>query len=98
MSKGRTSLSEIMGKAGAASSGKLSLSHLPDILGDAIPEMPPNPIGKHRLVTALKQRFGEGFRNIPGVAGLITEFDEKIKYEQRLAALKQLKYTPKART
>ncbi len=80
-----------MGKGGADSGRSLTLAQLPDILGEAIPEMPANAIEKHRLVTALRNRFGSDFRNIPGVRGLISEFEENIVYENRLTALKELR-------
>jgi hypothetical protein len=90
---GRASLSELIGKAGGKS-GKLSLEQLPEILGDAMPELPKNAIGKHRLVTALRNRFGHDFRNLPGVSGLISEFDESIALEHRHAQIRAIKLTP----
>lgn len=67
------SLNELMGKHG----GQLSLDNLKEVLGDAMPELPLNNVGKIRLLAALKQRFGENFMNIPGVKHIISEFDKE---------------------
>lgn len=93
MAKGRASLAELMGSgaANSATSGKLTLEHLPHILGDAMPELPPNAIGRHRLTSALRQRFGDGYRSLPGISGLVSQFDEKIAYENKIQRLKAIK-------
>lgn len=93
MAKGRSSLSELMGKSGAAAAqhGGLKLEHLPHILGDGMPELPRNAIGRHRLVMALKQRFGDNFRALPGVSGLVSQFDGEIATEEKIAKLKAIK-------
>lgn len=91
MAKGRASLSELIGSSGGKS-GKLTLEQLPEILGDAMPKLPPDAVGKHRLVTALRNRFGHDFRNLPGVSDLLSEFDAKIHFEHKLSQLKAIKY------
>lgn len=63
------------------SSGKVSLENICDILGDKMPEMPHNRVGRLRLVHALQERFGVNFRNIPGVRDTIAEFDKNIEAE-----------------
>lgn len=82
---------------GSKSGGKrsLTMSDLPDLLGDAIPDMPLNAVGRHRLVSALKNRFGSGWRNIPGVSDIVKDFDEKVDLENRIARIKQIKYKGK---
>lgn len=95
MSK-KTSLSEIMGKAGANLKGKkLSMDHLHDLLGEALPEIPVNAVGRHRLVSALRNRFGVGWRNLPGVQDIVKDFDSKLEFETRLHKIKEIKYKPK---
>lgn len=89
MSK-KVSLNELMGKAGSKA-GNMSLDDLKDILGERMPEMPRNQVGRFRLIRSLKQRFGDGFRNIPGVKGLIKEFDEDIEFQQKLDKMKSIK-------
>lgn len=91
-------LSEILGGAGTAEKAqrrKLSFDDLGDLLGDSLPEIPFNAVGKFRLTNALKGRFGEGFRNIPGVKDIISDFEERRSFEDRISQLKAIKYSPK---
>ena len=94
MATKKASLAELMGSK-AAGSGGLSLKQLPDVLGDAMPELPRNAVGRYRLIRALQQRFGDNFRALPGVSGLVKEFDEDIKFESRVNMLKAIKYERK---
>ena len=73
------SLKELMGSVGE--SEEISLKDLPKILGEKMPDMPRNRIGKFRLINALQQRFGPGYMNIPMVKNIIHEFDEEIETE-----------------
>ncbi len=94
MSAGRkATLAELMGKQG--SDGKLSLTHLPDLLGEAMPELPKSPVGRHRLIRSLQQRFGVNYRSLPGVKDLVEEFDREIAHAIRVAKIKAIKYKPK---
>ena len=97
MATKRASLAELMGTEASqhAGTGGLRLSHLQSILGDAMPELPKNPVGRHRLVMALSQRFGPNFRSLPGVSGLIKQFDDEIEFEKRVAKMKAIRYEPK---
>lgn len=97
MSK-KTTLAELMGSSAASRGDNLSLKQLPLILGDAMPELPRNSVGRHRLVRALQQRFGPNFRSLPGVGGLIKEFDSEVDIEntvQRISAIKLSHFTKK---
>lgn len=94
MSKGKkVSLSELMGTAGAnaAGGGSLELRHLPQILGDSLPDLPRNSLGRYRLVTALQQRFGDNFRSLPGVSGLVEQFDREVSFEDKIMKIKAIK-------
>jgi hypothetical protein len=73
-------MGELMGE-GMEGKSHLGLSDLPKILGEKMPELPRNRIGKHRLINALQMRFGPGFRNIPMISGLIKEFDQEVETE-----------------
>ncbi len=77
-------------KAGNAE-GNLSLKMLPEILGDAMPELPKSAIGRHRLIRALQQRFGPNFRSLPGVMGLVKEFDDTVSFEKRVSTVGNIK-------
>lgn len=83
-----------MGSKASDRSGRLSLSQLPEILGDAMPELPRSPVGRHRLVRALQQRFGANFRSLPGIKDLVEEFDKDIEFERKVARMKAIKYNP----
>lgn len=91
MSK-KLTLAELMGSS-AASRGEqgLSLKQLPVILGDAMPDLPKNAVGRHRLVRALQQRFGPNFRSLPGVGGLIKEFDTEVELETRVQRIASIR-------
>jgi len=99
MAKGKLSLAELMGSkaAGHAGNGSMQLSRLHEVLGDATPELPRNPIGRHRLITALQQRFGDNFRTLPGIKDLVGQFDTEIEFEKRLARMRAIRYEPPKR-
>lgn len=85
----KVSLAEVMGTQG--SQGNLKLSSLRDLLGEAMPDMPRNSVGRHRLVRSLQQRFGSNFRSLPGISGLVKEFDAEIEFEKKLAKIRAIK-------
>jgi hypothetical protein len=89
--KNKTSLSEVMGKKASDKKESLRLDDLSDILGEAMPELPKNNVGRFRLIRALQQRFGRNFKTLPGVKNLLHEFDEDVKYEQVMNKLKAIK-------
>lgn len=88
----KASLSELMGAD--ASSGQLSLKHLPTVLGEAMPELPRNAVGRHRLIRALQQRFGPNFRSLPGIKNLISEFDYDVGTEDKVRKIQAIKGRP----
>lgn len=88
----KLSFSEIMGKSGAvAAQSGLTLDHLPDLLGEKLPHLPKNAIGRFRLMNALKNRFGPNYRSIPGVSNIMKEFDGHVATELKMIQLKQIK-------
>lgn len=93
MSAKKLSLAELMGKSGAqrGESGKLSLEHLPELLGDALPELPRNAVGRFRLLRSLKARLGPNFRSLPGVGSIVKEFDNEVALEKRIAQIRSIK-------
>lgn len=78
-------LGELIGRPDG-SPETLSMADLPALLGDKLPELPPNRVGKYRLLNSLKLRFGAGFRNIPGVKNIISEFDKNVETENVVRA------------
>lgn len=83
---GNASLGELLGGA-----QEMSLDNIQDILGEKMPELPRNSIGRFRLIKSLQQRFGNGFRNIPGVQGIIKEFDDDIEFKGTLDKMRAIK-------
>lgn len=59
----------------------MSAADLPKLLGEKMPDMPKNRIGRYRLMNALRMRFGPGFKNIPGIKDVISDFDKDIETE-----------------
>jgi hypothetical protein len=86
----KVSLSELMGNK-ASEGGGLSLKALPSVLGDAMPELPKNAVGRHRLVRALQQRFGNNFRALPGVTDVIKEFDREVEFEGKIKRMSAIR-------
>lgn len=74
----KISLGELVGSK-AASSG-ISLDNLKDFLGDKEPNITLDAVGKFRLTNALRERFGDGYRNIKGVPDLLDDFDQRVKH------------------
>ena len=75
----KATLNEIMGKAAGDKGSNMSMKDLPEILGDGMPELDMSPVGRIRLIRALKQRFGDNFRSLPGLKGVVKEFDSAAK-------------------
>lgn len=86
-------LGELMGKQGGQQSKerKLTLEDLPSLLGDGMPEISRSPVGRIRLLRALKQRFGAGFKSIPGIVGIIKDFDKEVDFEIAIVKMKRIK-------
>lgn len=88
----KASLNEIMGKKGNdVESKKLGLDDLPHLLGDALPELPKTPVGRLRLISAMRNRFGDNWRNIPGVKDIIKEFDTEAEFNVKLQKMKMIR-------
>lgn len=88
----RASLGELIGKG----NNSVSLDNLGEVLGERMPELPRNAIGRNRLIQSLRHRFGDQFRNIPGVKQAIADFDEEVRFAGVLYDMKNIK--PKGRS
>lgn len=51
-----------------------------EALGDLTPDLMPGKRGRHRLVQALTQRFGENFRTNAGAQKLMQHFDDETEH------------------
>ncbi len=79
------------GKGEEAKSRKLTLDDLGDILGERMPKLEFHPVGRMRLTQALRQRFGDSYRNIPGVDDILKEFDKEAQFNVKLQEMKMIK-------
>lgn len=84
----RATLQEVLGAGEAKVLDRVSLRDLPSLLGEKTPELPKDRVGRMRLVRALSQRFGPGFRNVPGVKNMMSEFDEEVRFQEVLNKMK----------
>lgn len=86
------SLNELMGSAGTeAKKRELSLEDLHELLGERMPKLEFHPVGRLRLTTALRQRFGDGWKNLPGVESIMKEFDREADFNVKLQEMKMIK-------
>jgi len=94
--KGKVTLNEMMGERGEKGGAKkLSLDDLSTILGERMPKLEFSPVGRLRLTNALRLRFGDQYRNLPGITDIIKDFDKEAAFSVKLQEIKQIKYTPK---
>lgn len=84
------SLNEIFGKD-KGSKEEFDLGDLKELLGEKMPDMPYNRVGKVRLLRALRNRFGEGFRNMKQLQGLLKQFDHEVKTDLELRKIRKIK-------
>jgi hypothetical protein len=92
----KVTLNEIMGSSGQKGKAKnLSLDDLGELLGERMPKLEFSPVGRLRLTTALRNRFGDSYRNLPGIEDVLKEFDDHARFNVKLMEMKQIK--PKGR-
>lgn len=89
----KTTLNELMGSGGekAKSGRKLTLDDLGELLGERLPKLEYTPVGRFRLTTALRNRFGDAYRNLPGISDILGEFDKESKFQVKLQEMKMIK-------
>lgn len=90
---GKTTLNELMGKRGtdAKTSRKLSLDDLSDLLGERMPKLEFSPRGRLRLSNALRNRFGDNYKQLPGIEDILNEFEKEAEFAVKLQEMKQVK-------
>lgn len=71
-------LGEVLGK-GAKEGRMYTVQDLPELLGEKMIDIEYSPVGRIRLIQALQNRFGDGFRNVPGVRYIMDDFDKELK-------------------
>lgn len=85
----KASLNELMGKG--AEKSELELDDLHELLGERMPEMEFSPRGKLRLITALRNRFGDNYRSLKGINGILKKFDEEAAFNVKLQEMKMIR-------
>jgi hypothetical protein len=80
-----------MGGAGSqAAKRKLSLDDLGELLGERLPRLEYSPVGRLRLTTALRNRFGDSYRTLPGIEDLLKEFDDEAKFNVKKMQMRMI--------
>lgn len=87
----KITLNELMGRSGSKAKKKLSLDDLSDLLGERMPKLEFSPVGRIRLITSMRNRFGDGWRNLPGIDDVMKDFDKESDFNIRLMEIKMLK-------
>lgn len=88
----KLSLNELMGSGGEKAKGrKLTLDDLGDLLGERLPKLEFTPVGRLRLTTALRNRFGDNYVNLPGISDIMKEFDDESKFRIKLEEMKMIR-------
>lgn len=87
----KVTLAELMGGAGSqAAKRKLSLDDLGELLGERLPRLEYSPVGRLRLTTALRNRFGDSYRTLPGIEDLLKEFDDEAKFNVKKMQMRMI--------
>lgn len=79
------------GMGSKAEKKKLGLDDLENLLGERLPKLEFSPRGRLRLLTAFQKRFGDSYRNLPGVDDILKEFDDEAKFNVTLMRMKLIK-------
>jgi hypothetical protein len=87
----KPSLNELMGSVAAGGEKKLSLEHLHEMLGERMPKIEFTPVGRFRLTSALRNRFGDNYRHLPGIDDIMKEFDNHADFNVKLHEMKMIK-------
>lgn len=79
--KGGATLGEVMGNGPSAKHGGIDLHNLHELLGEDMPKLEFHALGRVRLIRALRNRFGAGYRSKPGISELLNKFDQEAHTE-----------------
>jgi len=91
MSRPRATINEMMGSAAMSGHKELGLDDLENLLGERMPKMEYSPRGRHRLITALRNRFGENFRTLKGIDRILSEFDREAAFNVKMMEMRQIR-------
>lgn len=74
--------SQVFEKLSKAHSRSVDLSKFNDLVGEDMPEITPDKIGKFRVYQILRRRFGVNFKNHPAAKQVLTHFENEVKMNQ----------------
>lgn len=66
----------------------MDLAPIQEILGENTPEISPTPLGRFRLVSALRNKFGDNYRNVPTAKTALDHFDKEHQYFKLLRKIR----------
>lgn len=88
----RNTLNEMLGSSGTKTKSRdFTLDDLSDLLGEKMPKLEFHPVGRLRLTSALRNRFGDGYKNLPGIENILKEFDREAELNVRMQKMKMIK-------
>ena len=67
---------------------KMDLKPIEKVLQPPLPEIEPTPLGRHRLIQALRNQYGPSYRNHKEVMKAIEHFDQEKKYFDLMRRMK----------
>lgn len=56
---------------------QIHLEPIKQLLGELTPDLPPGPLGRLRLIEALRMKYGDQYRMISGARQAIEHFDSE---------------------
>lgn len=78
------SKNELMGKMGSKTA--FTMDDLPELIGDVIPDLPRDRVGRLRLQNLLQKRFGQTWHSYPGLKSLMEDFDKDMEVAMLIKA------------
>lgn len=77
-------------------SPKMNMGPIKEALGDDTPEIlnhdgQPTPLGRFRLVSALRNKYGENYRNNPTATSALRHFDSEHDYFKSVRKIRGVK-------
>lgn len=63
---------------------KMNMAPIKAALGDDHPEIHPTPLGRYRLISALRNKHGENYKNVPLAKRALEHFDKEHEYFRKL--------------
>lgn len=64
----------------AKAKSTMDLKPIQKVLGDQMPALTPDPLGRYRLMSALSKKFGPTFRSHPDSVSAIHHFEKEYNY------------------